>query len=41
MVEVLKDLDQRIDPGIVLTVDYGDDWAEYNSMDRTHGTLLC
>lgn len=41
MVEVLKDLDRRIDSGVVLTVDYGYDWEEYDSTDRINGTLLC
>jgi SAM-dependent MidA family methyltransferase len=41
MVEMLKDLDRRIDSGVVLTVDYGYDWGEYDSRDRPHGTLLC
>ena len=41
MVEVLKDLDRRIDSGVVLTVDYGYDWGEYDARDRANGTLLC
>ena len=41
MLEVLKDLDRRMDSGVVLTVDYGYDRGEYDSRDRPHGTLLC
>ena len=41
MVEMLKDLDRRIDSGVVLTLDYGYDWGEYDSRERPHGTLLC
>ncbi len=41
MVELLEDLDRRIESGVVLTVDYGYDWEEYNSVDRADGTLLC
>ena len=41
MLEVLKDLDRRIDSGVVLTVDYGYDWGEYDSRGRANGTLLC
>ena len=41
MVEVMHDLDQRIDSAIVLAVDYGYNWEEYQAVDRTSGTLLC
>ncbi|MDA2933699.1 SAM-dependent methyltransferase, partial [Acidobacteria bacterium AH-259-D05] len=41
MVEVMHDLDQRIDFAIVLTVDYGYNWKEYQAVDRSKGTLLC
>jgi SAM-dependent MidA family methyltransferase len=41
MLEVLSDLDRRIRKGAVITVDYGYDWAEYDSVERSEGTLLC
>ncbi len=41
MVEVMEDLDRRIDSAFVLTVDYGYDWEEYQASDRPQGTLLC
>ena len=41
MVEVLEDLDRRMDSGIILTVDYGYDGASYEKEDRAEGTLMC
>ena len=41
MIDVLEDLDRRIDSAIVLTVDYGYTWEEYQTIDRPQGTLLC
>ena len=41
MVEVLEDLDRRIQRGFVLTLDYGFETSEYEAMDRRDGTLLC
>lgn len=41
MIEVMEDLDRRIDSAFVLTVDYGYDWEEYQAIDRPQGTLLC
>ncbi|MEE8348288.1 MAG: SAM-dependent methyltransferase [Acidobacteriota bacterium] len=41
MIDVMEDLDRRIDSAYVLTVDYGYDWEEYRAMDRPQGTLLC
>lgn len=41
MGEVLEDLDRRLDSGIVLTLDYGYEWEEYDAMERPAGTLMC
>ena len=41
MGEVLEDLDDRLEAGIVLTVDYGYEWEEYDAVERPAGTLMC
>lgn len=41
MIEVLEDLERRIESGIVLTVDYGYQWEEYDAVERAAGTLMC
>lgn len=41
MVELLEDLDRRLQRGFVLTLDYGFEPDEYEAMDRRDGTLLC
>lgn len=41
MVDQLEALEHRIKSGVVLTIDYGYDWEEYNSEERASGTLLC
>ncbi len=41
MVEILEDLDCRLQRGFVLTLDYGFEAPEYEAMARRDGTLLC
>jgi SAM-dependent MidA family methyltransferase len=41
MLSVLADLDRRVTSGFVVTLDYGYDWQEYDSAERSEGTLLC
>lgn len=41
MTEILEGLDRRIESAALLTIDYGYDWAEYDSRDRPDGTLMC
>jgi len=41
MLEELRRLDERMNRGVVLTIDYGFHWPEYDSIDRRRGTLLC
>ncbi len=41
MLEVLEQLDQRMERGIVMTIDYGYTVDEYESMPRPDGTLVC
>lgn len=41
MIDVLEELDRRIETGFVLTVDYGYEWEEYAAEERREGTLMC
>ncbi len=41
MIDVLEELDQKMDSGIILTVDYGYDATYYETVDRAEGTLMC
>ncbi len=41
LIEVLEKLDFHLESGMVLTIDYGYDWPEYDSLPRATGTLMC
>jgi SAM-dependent MidA family methyltransferase len=41
MIDVLEELDQKMNSGIILTVDYGYDATYYKTLDRAEGTLMC
>lgn len=41
LMETFEELNQRISSGVLLTVDYGYEWSEYDSVPRPEGTLLC
>jgi SAM-dependent MidA family methyltransferase len=41
MLDVLADLDEHLEKGAVVTIDYGFDRAEYDALERSEGTLLC
>ena len=41
MVEMLHELESRIECGFLLTIDYGYEWEDYEVGDREAGTLMC
>ena len=41
MLDVLSDLDRRVQRGHLITIDYGFQWQEYDARPRPKGTLMC
>ena len=41
MVEMLQELESRIECGFLLTIDYGYEWQDYQAVNRAGGTLMC
>lgn len=41
LLDVLQDLEARMDSGVLLTIDYGYEWEEYHTLPRAGGTWTC
>ena len=41
MLDVLSDLDRRLQSGHLITIDYGFQWQQYRARPRPEGTLMC
>ena len=41
MVDMLQELEKRMECGFLLTIDYGYEWQHYQAMNRAGGTLMC